>query len=107
MASVWQSNGIKKCKKGHHFSGAGGANIALIISSHYVGVPGVIIGCYYVIMGTALPDLCLVREATGRGGSEENFLCLNNQPTNLDHKSHKDTHKTYPYSTLCNDSPYP
>ena len=58
------------------FSNKGGANIALIISSHYVGVPGVIIGCYYVIMGTALPDLCLVREATGRGGSEENFLCL-------------------------------
>ena len=58
------------------FSNKGGANIALIISSHYVGVPGVIIGCYYVIMGTALPDLCLVREATGRGGSEENCLCL-------------------------------
>ena len=55
----------------------GGANIALIISSHYVGLPGVIIGCYYVIMGTALPDLCLVREATERGGSEENSLCLN------------------------------
>ena len=58
------------------FSNKGGSNIALIISSHYVGVPGVIIGCYYVIMGTVLPDLCLVREATGRGGSEENSLCL-------------------------------
>ena len=65
------------------FSNKGGANIALIISSHYAGVPGVIIGCYYVIMGTALTDLCLVREATGRGGSEESFLCLNDQPTNL------------------------
>ena len=75
------------------FSNKGVANIALIISSHYVGAPGVIIGCYYVIMGTALPDLCLVREATGRGGSEENFLCLNNRPTNLDRISHKDTHK--------------
>ena len=31
------------------------------------------IGCYYVIMATTFSDLCLVREATVRGGSEFMF----------------------------------